>query len=93
MDHWHWEPTRCTRYGCDGRTPEMLIAMGPISGVVNVARELIGHFEIDPDEHDGLLLEVEQAIGDQMLDTMREILAERRIPIPAETDLLPIPTI
>ncbi len=67
----------------------MLVPMGPISGMKFVARELIAHFEIDPDAHGDLALEVEFAIGDEMLTMMREILRERGIPIPAEVDALP----
>lgn len=69
--------------------PEMLVAMGPISGLRGVADELIAHFEIDSAAHDGLALEVEFAIGDEMLTIMRDILRERGIPIPAEVGLLP----
>ncbi|WP_285554827.1 hypothetical protein [Actinoplanes regularis] len=76
---------------CDRTGPEMVISFGPITGVREVARQLILHFEIDPDDHNGLLLEVEKAIGDQMLDTAREIFAERGIAIPAEIGVRPDP--
>lgn len=91
--HEHLVNMPCLRYwDCDRTGPEMLIGFGPITGVSEVARQLILHFEIDPDAHDGLLLEVEAAIGDQMLDTAREIFAERGIQIPAEVNVLPLVT-
>ena len=89
--HEHLVNMPCLRYwDCDRTGPEMVIVFGPLTGISEVARQLILHFEIDPEEHDGLLLEVEQAIGDQMLDTAREIFAERGIPIPAEVGVLPL---
>lgn len=91
--HSHLVNMPCIHYwDCDRTGPEMSIAFGPITGLREVARELIGHFEIVPNEHDGLLLEVEQTIGDEMLTMMREILAARGIPIPAEVNLLPMTT-
>jgi len=87
--HTHLVDMPCLRYwDCDRIGPEMAIAFGPITGVSEVARQLILHFEIDPEEHDGLLLEVEQVIGDEMLTIAREIFAERGIPSPAEMGAL-----
>lgn len=90
--HDHLREMPCERYwDCERTGPEMVILFGPITGVSEVARQLILHFEIEPEDHDGLLLEVEAAIGDQMLDTAREIFAERGIQIPAEAGVLLIP--
>lgn len=87
--HEHLVKMPCLRYwDCDRTGPEMLIGFGPITGVREVAEQLILHFEIDPAKHGDLLLAVEAAIGDQMLDTAREIFAERGIQIPAEVDVL-----
>lgn len=90
-DHWHWAQRPCTDYMCPGRlnASDGMIPWGPINGMNHIVDDLIRHFEIDPDEHDGLALEVEMAIGDEMLTIMRDILAERRIPIPVEVDALP----
>ena len=71
---------------------DLRVSMGPVTGLSGVAEELIRHFEINPSEHDGLITEVEFAIGEQLLDTMRDILAARGIPIPAESELAPVAT-
>jgi hypothetical protein len=64
--HEHLVNMPCLRYwDCERTGPEMSIAFGPITGVSEVARQLI------------------------LLDTAREIFAERGIPIPAEVDALP----
>jgi hypothetical protein len=89
--HTHLVDMPCLHYwDCNRAGPEMAINFGPITGTSEVARQLILHFEIDPEEHEGLLLEVDQAIGDEMLVIAREIFAERGIPIPAEVGALPM---
>jgi hypothetical protein len=89
-DHWHWTARTCTDPYCKDRSSGGgLIPWGPISGMNHIADDLIRHFEIDPAEHDGLALEIEKLIGDEMLTIAREIFAERGIPIPAEADALP----
>jgi hypothetical protein len=53
--------------------------MGPVSGLSGVALELILHLGVNPDDHPGLLIEVEQAIGEETLALGRAMLAERGI--------------
>jgi hypothetical protein len=50
------------------------VLMGPISGLSGVAGELMRHLGHDPADHPAVLIELEQAIGEEMLDTGREVL-------------------
>ncbi len=82
--HVHLEYRECTGYAynhCPGPRPDMYVPMGPISGLSGVAAELMRHLGYEPAEHPDVLHELEQAIGEEMLDVGRDVLAERGMPI------------
>jgi hypothetical protein len=88
--NWHYVQRVCTDPYCKSTMPDDgMIPWGPINGMNHIAADLIRHFEIDPNEHDGLAMEIEHLIGDEMLTIAREVFAERGIAIPAEVDALP----
>jgi hypothetical protein len=60
---------------------DSMISIGPVSGLRGVARELILHLGVDPDEHPGLLVDVQQAIEEETLEIGRAMLTERGIPM------------
>lgn len=60
---------------------DSMISIGPMSGLRGVARELILHLGVDPDEHPGLLIDVQQVIEEETLEIGRAMLAERGIPM------------
>lgn len=70
------------------RNVDLHISIGPISGMVEVAREAVLHLGVHPDAHPGLLIEVQQAIGEEILDTVRAVLAERGIAVPEIPELV-----
>lgn len=76
LEHYHLEYRLCTDYTCDGSRPDMFVPMGPITGMRGVAAELMRHFGFEPTEHQDVWSELEQAIGEEMLDTGRDILTE-----------------
>ncbi len=81
--HSHLEFVPCTGWraqDCRGPRPDMFVPMGPITGMRGVADELMRHLGYDPREHPDVLHELEQAIGEEMLDTGRQILAEHGLP-------------
>lgn len=79
MKHQHYELAVRTcwdgRPGCTG-SPNYnpWVLMGPISGLSGVAAELMRHLGYEPAEHLDVAIELEAAIGDEMLDTGRDIL-------------------
>jgi hypothetical protein len=81
--HTHLEPMPCRDYkGCaDGPRPDMFVPMGPITGMRGVATELLLHLGYQPAEHPDALHELEQAIGEEMLDVGRQVLAEHGLPV------------
>ncbi|MEU7677912.1 hypothetical protein AB0C42_24230 [Micromonospora taraxaci] len=89
MTHYHRRWRECTNYidcrhrGAVGRIDDdCLISFGPISGCSELAAELMRFYEVDPAAHPDALFEMEQAIGEAMLDTGRDILREHRIAYP-----------
>ncbi len=70
---------------CDTPWP----TFGLLGGMQMLARTLLAYYEVDPDDHPAVMAELEVAIGEELLDLGRSVLAERGIPIPAEVGLLP----
>lgn len=77
-DHTHLERVYCQQgRSCPRRNaPDMYVPMGPITGLSGVAAELMRHLGHEPRDHQDVLLELEQAIGEETLDLGRAILAE-----------------
>ncbi|MEV1315299.1 hypothetical protein AB0J14_04360 [Micromonospora arborensis] len=88
MTHYHRRWRECTDYsgcrdrGVEGKVADQLISFGPLTGCFELAAALMAHYEVDPDAHPAVLFELEQAIGEAMLDTGRDILREHRIAYP-----------
>jgi hypothetical protein len=88
MAHYHRKWRECTDYadclyrGAEGLIDDCLISFGPISGCSELAAALMRHYEVDPTQHPDALFEMEQAIGEAMLDTGRDILREHGIAYP-----------
>jgi hypothetical protein len=82
-DHYHLQRVGC-RDGkdCQFRNgPDMYVAMGPITGMTGVAKELMRHLGYDPAEHGDILDELAEAIAEEMLDTGKDILAQHGLPV------------
>lgn len=88
MSHNHrvWMPCTnpyyCQHRGVEGNAPDSLISFGPLTGCSELAAELMRHYEVDPSQHPEVLWEIEQAIGEEMLDIGRNILREHGIAYP-----------
>ncbi len=51
----------------------------PLGGMRMLARGLLAHYEVDREWTDAEVMELENIIGDELLDIGREFLAERGI--------------
>lgn len=82
-DHTHSIRAWCPRGAeCPSRdTPDMFVSMGPITGMLGVADELMRHLGYEPTEHPDLRMEIEQAIGEETLDLGKAILAEHGLEV------------
>lgn len=75
---------------CRKCNPEPLAVLGSLSGMQVLAKSLLAHYEIDPDEHPEIVNELEIEVGEELLDLGREALARHGVPIPAEVGALPM---
>ncbi len=82
-DHYHLQQVGCREgKSCQFRgAPDMYVAMGPITGMNGVAKELMRHLGYDPADHPDILAELEQTIGEETLDLGKAILAEHGFPV------------
>jgi hypothetical protein len=60
---------------CSPDHRDCTIGLGPISGVSGVVAELMRHYGYEPEAHPDVARDLEQAVGEELLDVGREILA------------------
>ena len=64
-----------------GRCHGLCIAVGPLTGLSGVADELLLHLGYQPAEQPAVRAAIETAIGGELLDLGRAILAEHGLPV------------
>lgn len=87
MTHYHLTWTRCVDPSCRDQGKEGLLSggyilFGAITGCSELAAALMAHYEVNPDDHPDVRAEIEQAIGEELLDTGAAILREHGIAYP-----------
>lgn len=60
-----------------------LPVLGPFGGMLLLARSLMAHYEVDFEEHDALMRELADEIGEELLSLGREFLEEHGLIEPA----------
>lgn len=89
--HCHWEPCRDPR--CKQQGSDHLIGWG-LGAMAGVARGLMLHLGVDPDDHPGQFDDLDQIVGEALLDLGADLLREKGIPTEwqRENGITPRPT-
>jgi hypothetical protein len=61
--------------------PEIGWLFTGLCGTRNLARSLMFHYDIDPDEHPGVLADLDGVIGEELLSVTRHTLAGHGIEV------------
>jgi hypothetical protein len=80
-EHNHWFQRRCTDYQfCTGPASIPMVGWGPLTAMRVVATGLMEHLGADPEKHSAALHELEQEVGEALLELGEQFLAEHNIP-------------
>ena len=52
-----------------------------LGGTRNLARSLMAHYDIDPDQHPGVVADLDGVIGEELLSVTRHTLAEHGLEV------------